>query len=473
MSPRSLLFCSNRETSQLLSRFLRDLRFEVEHCPEIFEAVRRLTAHPHELVVIDWDEGLEASFLLKTVRELKSNRSAFVIALARPEAVVAVRQAGANEVVTKAQVSEEIQNSWVSSRDFLAGLERRFAPPVKPAPAMRPAPVLPTRVIQPPPPPIQTEEIVTLPLAESPVETPTLVHVAKAIAPANLTFGSLDRGLFSDAGLLKRISSSLDAVVFLPGLFQRRNVFLARVAMVIAFFAIGYIASQSQAGASIIEIYQEAVGIGIRPVAHRAVRAEARPLPGIAQASMLESGLPAASSVIADAGTKVEVTPLHYESSTRDAALRSAPQLVDTSAASDSPAFPDPPRQANQLPESLTSQFPGGATIRNVAEKISPAILGALEPVNLPGYLAEKLLVDKVEPSYPAQALRSGMQGPVVLQAWIGKDGKIRNLKLVRGPLLLGQAAYQAVKQWRYQPYLMNGEAVEAETYVTVDFKLP
>ena len=58
-------------------------------------------------------------------------------------------------------------------------------------------------------------------------------------------------------------------------------------------------------------------------------------------------------------------------------------------------------------------------------------------------------------------------------QAWIGRDGSIQDLKLVRGSLLLGQAAYRAVKQWRYQPYVVNGRAVEAETFVTVDFRLP
>ena len=55
----------------------------------------------------------------------------------------------------------------------------------------------------------------------------------------------------------------------------------------------------------------------------------------------------------------------------------------------------------------------------------------------------------------------------------IGRDGNIRDLKLVDGSLLLGQAAVKAVKQWRYKPYLRNGVAVEAETYVTVNFKLP
>jgi protein TonB len=99
--------------------------------------------------------------------------------------------------------------------------------------------------------------------------------------------------------------------------------------------------------------------------------------------------------------------------------------------------------------------------------------LGGLEPVSVSEEFSAGLLLDKVQPSYPERALRAGLQGPVVLQAWIAKDGTIRELKLIRGSLLLGEAAYQAVKQWHYKPYLRNGQAVEAQTYVTVDFRLP
>ena len=87
--------------------------------------------------------------------------------------------------------------------------------------------------------------------------------------------------------------------------------------------------------------------------------------------------------------------------------------------------------------------------------------------------LAQKLILQKVSPSYPERALKAGLQGSVVLQAWIARDGTIRDLKLIRGSFLLGQAAYKAVRQWRYQPYLLNGQAVETQTYVTVDFRLP
>jgi protein TonB len=96
-----------------------------------------------------------------------------------------------------------------------------------------------------------------------------------------------------------------------------------------------------------------------------------------------------------------------------------------------------------------------------------------MEPVSLPEDLSQGLLLQKVAPGYPEQALKAGLQGAVVLQAWIDKDGSIRDLKLVDGSLLLGQAAVKAVKQWRYKPYVRNGVAVEAETYVTVNFRLP
>ncbi|HEV2988641.1 MAG TPA: energy transducer TonB, partial [Candidatus Angelobacter sp.] len=125
------------------------------------------------------------------------------------------------------------------------------------------------------------------------------------------------------------------------------------------------------------------------------------------------------------------------------------------------------------IPDSLKLPPPGVATVRTVSVKRPPSLLSQMEPVSLPEDLSQGLLLQKVAPSYPEQALKAGLQGAVVLQAWIDKDGSIRDLKLVDGSLLLGQAAVKAVKQWRYKPYVRNGVAVEAETYVTVNFRLP
>jgi periplasmic protein TonB len=75
-------------------------------------------------------------------------------------------------------------------------------------------------------------------------------------------------------------------------------------------------------------------------------------------------------------------------------------------------------------------------------------------------------------PQYPAIAKAARIQGTVVLQATISKNGTIENLRVISGPPMLQSAATQAVQGWRYKPYLLNGEPVEVETQVNVVFSL-
>jgi protein TonB len=86
--------------------------------------------------------------------------------------------------------------------------------------------------------------------------------------------------------------------------------------------------------------------------------------------------------------------------------------------------------------------------------------------------VSQGLLIRKVQPTYPPLARQARIQGNVVLQAEISKDGTIENLRLVSGHPMLAPAAIEAVKQWRYKPYFLNGEPVEVETQVTVIFSL-
>src|SRR5579863_6829439 len=82
------------------------------------------------------------------------------------------------------------------------------------------------------------------------------------------------------------------------------------------------------------------------------------------------------------------------------------------------------------------------------------------------------LLVRKVNPTYPPLARQARIAGTVVLQAEISKTGDIQNLHLISGHPMLAPAAIEAVKQWKYKPYLLNGEPVEVETTVQVNFTL-
>lgn len=86
--------------------------------------------------------------------------------------------------------------------------------------------------------------------------------------------------------------------------------------------------------------------------------------------------------------------------------------------------------------------------------------------------VAEGMLLDRVIPRYPPIAVATHTQGIVVLQAIIAKNGAIQNLRVVSGSPMLQQAALDAVRQWRYRPYLLNGEPVDVETTINVVFHL-
>ncbi|HLW55715.1 MAG TPA: energy transducer TonB [Candidatus Angelobacter sp.] len=85
--------------------------------------------------------------------------------------------------------------------------------------------------------------------------------------------------------------------------------------------------------------------------------------------------------------------------------------------------------------------------------------------------ISEGQLIVKVEPVYPRLALLTHQHGDVKLHAFIAKDGTIQSLSVSSGHPLLAQAALDAVRQWRYRPYYLNGEPVEVETFITVSFK--
>jgi len=96
----------------------------------------------------------------------------------------------------------------------------------------------------------------------------------------------------------------------------------------------------------------------------------------------------------------------------------------------------------------------------------------APKKVNISGGVMQGNLVAKTPPIYPPIAKAARVSGTVVLQATISKTGTIENLRVISGPAMLQPAALDAVKSWRYRPYLLNGDPVEVETTVNVIFTL-
>ena len=120
---------------------------------------------------------------------------------------------------------------------------------------------------------------------------------------------------------------------------------------------------------------------------------------------------------------------------------------------------------------------PGGSmggvmgSILSATPTVAPKI-ATPQRVRVSSGVSTGMLVRKVPPSYPPLARQARIQGTVVLQATISKAGSIENLQLISGHPMLAPAAIEAVKQWKYKPYLLNGEPVEVETQVQVNFTL-
>ena len=140
-------------------------------------------------------------------------------------------------------------------------------------------------------------------------------------------------------------------------------------------------------------------------------------------------------------------------------------------------AAPPPMAATGGVVGGVPGGVPGGqmgGVIGGIISSTPVAVPKAATPtrVRVSQGVTQGLLTRRVNPTYPPLARQARIQGTVVLQAEISKNGDIENLRLVSGHPMLAPAAIDAVKQWKYRPYILNGEPVEVETQITVNFTL-
>jgi TonB family protein len=138
---------------------------------------------------------------------------------------------------------------------------------------------------------------------------------------------------------------------------------------------------------------------------------------------------------------------------------------------------PQPPTSSGDnagIPSSLKSQIATSSTPEASGAMPPEAAMSSIEPVKLAEPAAWGLLAQQpVDPVYPDAAKASGQRGSVVLQVLIGRDGAVQDAKFLQGSLVFARAAIDAVKQWRFKPYSMNGRAVSVQSTITLNFKPP
>ena len=146
--------------------------------------------------------------------------------------------------------------------------------------------------------------------------------------------------------------------------------------------------------------------------------------------------------------------------------------VTGAAAAQSQPGNPANPSQPGQ-PADTNSTSPEPPLFAPMQQQAPPPPAHSNGPIRISGGVMAGQLVSRVDPVYPAEAKAGQVQGTVVLNALIGKDGNVEELQPISGPPSLCEAAMTAVHQWTYNPYLLNGNPVEVRTVITVNFNLP
>ena len=185
---------------------------------------------------------------------------------------------------------------------------------------------------------------------------------------------------------------------------------------------------------------------------------------GWRQIYRMSSGAPADSTSRAQTNSVASTGSSKSELTRQNASSRPAVAATGHSTSSAAPGA-----------QAFSASAPGASTTSEAQSKtaVPLAIVGSrAKPVKIGSGAADGLLVKKVPPDYPLEAKLVRLEGTVVLRAVIDKAGEVSEVNAVSGPPLLESAAVDAVKQWRYRPYSLNGQPVDVETTIAVVFAL-
>ena len=444
MGSRALLLTADEKVNALLREAMPAETCKLERCSDIFSAVEAITRDRFDLLLIDWQEALEADFLLKTARDLKSTQALFALGLVTPSEGREALESGADAILVKpftaAQAAEILLpklgvETLPQGSGPAVNLANEVSTPATAPPARQATPADARRV---------------QPQVRKPVQiTPARNH--SALEPS-------------------------------PPIPSRRSRILSLAAVVWPLIIVAGLLTFDQWPDRSRQSYSRLAGL---------VRLERGRL-GKLPDSWTRSSKAAGSNQLPPDGASIALTgdllsdytsPAH---STPDGLPENLPlnqpdsidvasvEALPSSSRLIAPVFSiEAPRPEHEIPASL--RFPPPAdnahSVTPTGQLVAPG--WSEVPIALPEAVSRALLEHQVAPRYPEQALKMDVDGRVVLAASIGRDGAVRDLKLVSGYLVLAHAAVDAVKQWHYKPYRRNGENVEIETFITVDFKRP
>ncbi len=452
MAFRALLFSKNAETNAALETACESTGIRAEVCSDIFTAIEKVKTKAFSCVIADWADQPEASFLLKRARESAPNRETVAIAIVDRDPTPAelrdnrlgfliyrpISVEEADAVLEKA--CEQMQP--LSAKDAEESSRQADASSEGPSPASDGADT-PEHSLQ--------EPSASFPEANAAYSTGEIASAEDEEKPQGRSHTPVFRGacaallVLAAAFFLWRSRQGFEYLSQTPeGMYRvlRESVAALFYQNQTGALPVASAGSDAQQGAYFSRnpspnAKPPALGV----VATESTLTEARmPLP---KASDLPLPVPVFEHQ--------DAAPIRVERAAIPESMRNSPPIAPPLVVAVTPA--------QMMPVS--------------APQPPPAIQQISEPVAVSEEAARALLLHSVDPVYPPEALAQKLHGPVILQARVGRDGTVEDLKIVRGYFILGRAAIAAVKQWRFRPYTVNGHAAATQTVLTIDFSYP
>jgi periplasmic protein TonB len=317
-------------------------------------------------------------------------------------------------------------------------------------------------------------------ILEKPAEARAIAEpLASASEPApTFTFGGANAPEVSDSGRNKILLGVAAAALVAAGLYIGWSQFQGRSSQP-ASHAPATVSPTSTATPAAAAAPSSAQPVAPKPAAAVPVSssqpATLKPAPATnpddSEPVSEEDSAPAAASA-APAPTKPPSSAVSSGKPASAAKPAEAPLVVKGGAAP--PVHPQPTAPDTPAPNvtGIAATGSGGA-LSGLVGSGDTGPTPVLQTLNISQGVSQGLLIKKVQPTYPKNAMAMHIEGTVELTATVSKTGEITKVKVLKGDPQLTRAAQDAVKQWKYKPYLLNGEPVEIQTQVTISFKLP
>ncbi len=456
MAFRALLFSKSPETNAAMAVACQSTGIRAEVCSDIFTAIEKGKTQAFSCVIPDWADQPEASFLLRRARESAANRDTVGIAIVDHEPTAAemrdnrldfliYRPISAEEAeAVLAKACEQMQPSSAANAAESSGEDHDASSEGPSA--------------------VSVDADATEPGQQDP----------PAVSPeANAAEGGGDGEIASDEN--EEQSRERSHAIGVRGACAAGLVLTAAFCLWRSRDAVEYLSHTPEGG---FRVLRESVAAlfymnqtGALPVG--SARSDAQQDAYFSRDSASSNAQTPALAVVATESTLIETRiPLPKAP---DFPLP-VPGLEHQDAAPirrERVAIPESMRNSAPMERPVVVTVNPAQMMPVSAPQPQPAIQQFSEPVAVSEEAARALLVHIVNPVYPAEALAQKLHGSVVLQAVIGRDGSVEDVKIVRGNFVLCRAAIAAVKQWQFQPYSLNGQAAATQTVITINFSYP